>query len=111
MTTACQSSPQPHSSGMPAARITSGMATNTPTRTRWNVEFGSLSKSDRGIRGWVLVDPPVASRGEDVVVWSVIAAGRADEAAASVTLTVSGEVVIVLLLVQPETRLSACTLT
>src|ERR1700683_4111070 len=105
MTTACQSRPQPHISGIAAIKATSGTATNSPTRKRWNVEVGSSAKSGRGVRDWVLVASPSVAPGAGV--WSVSAAGCAAEAASawwtvSAGRTVSGEVVIVLLVVQQD---------
>src|SRR5580704_9118202 len=97
MTTACQSRPQPHSSGIAATTATSGTVTNRPTRKRCNAEFGSSLRSGRGVRGWVLTTPPIVPPGAGA--WSVRAEGRAAEAA-PVGWTVSGEVVIVLLWVQ-----------
>jgi len=76
----------------------SGMATKTPTRTRWNVEDGSSSNSDLG---WTLValpiDPPAVGAVAGEAWAAVLAAGRAGEVVTSVSLTVSGDVVIVLL--------------
>src|ERR1700730_69164 len=97
MTMSCQPRPQPHSSGMAAIRATSGTVTNSPTMKRWSAELGSSSKSGRGVRGWVLTAPPGVLPGAGA--WCVRADGRGAEAA-PVTWTVSGEVVIVLLLVQ-----------
>src|SRR5580704_3976718 len=107
MTTACQSRPQPHSSGIAATTATSGMVTNSATRKRCNAEFGSSSRSGRGVRGWVLTAPSSVPPGAGA--WSVRAAGRAAEASPALW-TVSGEVVIVLLLVQtdPGTDRSWC---
>jgi hypothetical protein len=76
----------------------SGMATKTPTSTRWNVEDGSSSNSDLG---WTLVAPPMDPSAAGAVVdeaWAaVVAVGRAGEVVTSVSLTVSGDVVILLL--------------
>src|ERR1700729_1178021 len=103
MTAACQSRPQPHSSGIAATTATSGTVTNSPTRKRWSPEFGSSERSGRGVRGWVLTAPSSVPPGAGS--WSVRAAGRATEASPA-TWTVSGEVVIVLLLVQTDLRAS-----
>src|ERR1700722_635770 len=97
MTTSCQPRPQPHSSGIAAIRATSGTVTNRPTMKRWNAEFGSSSKSGRGVRGWVLTASPSVPPGAGA--GSVRAEDRAAEAA-PVAWTVSGEVVIVLLWIQ-----------
>ena len=98
MTTSCQPSPQPHSSGMAAISAMNGTATKTPTSTRLNVEVGSSSKSGRG---WVLValptGPPVAGAVGDGAWIVVVTVGRAGEVVTSAALTVSGDVVIVLL--------------
>src|SRR6516225_8248057 len=100
MTTSCQPRPQPHSSGIAAIRATSGTATNTPTRKRWADEVGSSSMSGLGVRDRVLAVPPLAPSSEaGAAARSVVAGGRA-VAVASATLTMSGEVVIVLLLVR-----------
>src|ERR1700678_2696450 len=100
MITSCQFRPQPHSSGMAATSARNGMATNTPTSTRWNVEVVSSAMSGRVGRTWVLVsgpaDPLVAGVVSEVT-WSVGVADGAEEIVASVALTVSGVAVIVLL--------------
>src|SRR5580693_5328189 len=114
MITSCQPRPQPHSSGMAATSAASGMATNRPTRKRWNAEFGSSAKSDLAGRGSVLVVPPTGPAGAGAVGAvagsAVVAVGRDGARAASAALTVSGDVVIVLLWFG-ETGRSACTLT
>src|SRR5271154_6708987 len=102
MTTSCQPSrPQPHASGIAATSATSGMATKTPTRTRWKVEDGSSSNSDLAERNLVLLAPstglpaPVAVGDE---AWTAVGTGGcAGEIVTSAALTVSGDVVIVLL--------------
>src|SRR5579871_4197988 len=99
MTTSCQPRPQPHSSGIAATRAASGTATNSPTRNRWNVEFGSSSRSGRGVRAWVLVAPPSVPPGAGA---RFVRVADCAAEAAPVTRTVSGEVVIVLLLVKAE---------
>src|SRR5260370_20011690 len=108
MTTACQPRPQPHNSGIAATRATSGTVTNRPTMKRWNAELGSSSKSGRGVRGRVLTAPPGVPPGAGA--WSVKAEDRA-AGAAPVAWTMSGEVVIVLLLVQAGEARAAGTLT
>src|SRR5580704_2864129 len=104
MTTSCQPRPQPHSSGMAATSATRGMATKTPTRTRWNVGVDSSSKSGRDGRIRVLVVPPMgpadAGAAGDVAGPAVVAADRVGAMVASAALTVSGDVVIVLLWVR-----------
>ena len=89
---------------MAATSATSGMATNTPTRKRWNVEVGSSSKSGLVGRSPVLVVLPMgpADAGVvgDVAGSAVVAASRAGAMVASAALTVSGDVVIVLLWVR-----------
>src|SRR5208282_4681212 len=105
MTTSCQFRPQPHSSGTAAISATSGTATKTPTRKRWNVGVVSSSRSGRAGRGWVLVvlptGPADAGMVGDVARPAVVA---------STALTVSGDVVIVLLGYRRRDR-SAYTLT
>src|SRR5580700_5183376 len=90
MITSCQPRPQPHNSGMAASRATSGMATNTPTSTRWKVEVASSSKSGRTARGRA-VAPVVAPvlltvSGEVVIVLLGVTAGRAERLYAYVTV-------------------------
>src|SRR5580704_8451270 len=86
---------------MAATSATSGMATKTPTKTRWNVEVGSSSRSGRVGRIRVLVVPPMGPADAGVVGdetrSAVVAASRALATVASAALTVSGDVVIVLL--------------
>src|ERR1017187_3531184 len=97
MTTSCQPRPQPHSSGMAASSASSGTATNTPTRTRWKVELGSSSMSGLAGRIWVLVAPPPAGEVGATAGSVALAASGGGKVVASATLTVSGDVVIVLL--------------
>src|SRR5580704_2744518 len=101
MITSCQPRPQPHSSGMAATSAASGMATNSPTRKRWSGEFGSSSRSGLTLwagRGWGLVVavtvPPVVPADAGVAWFALVASAVV---VASAALTVSGEVVIVLL--------------
>jgi hypothetical protein len=89
---------------MAATSATNGTATKTPTRTRWNVAFGLSTRSGLVGRAWVLVarpmDPPVAGTVGDVAWSAMVAASRAGEVVASAALSVSGDVVIVILWVR-----------
>src|SRR5260370_41700506 len=83
---------------MAAASATSGMATKTPTRKRWNAEFGSSSRSGRIGRSVVLVAPPMVPADAGVVGEvarsAVAAASRAGAMVASAALPGSGDRVI-----------------
>ena len=86
---------------MAATSATSGTATNRPTRKRWADETGSSSRSGRALwagRGWVLAvavtDPPVVPADTGMAWFALVASAVV---VASAALTVSGEVVIVLL--------------
>src|SRR5579859_7871481 len=86
---------------MAAASARSGMATKTPTRKRWSAELGSSSRSGRVGRSMVLEAPPIGPADAGIVgevaLSAVAAASRAGAMVASAALTVSGDVVIVLL--------------
>ena len=112
---------------MAAISASSGTATNTPTSTRWNVEFGSSAKSGRITRGWLVAVSPVLAVSPMTSVLLVLpmtlplagdgfcavlaVAGSAGAVVALAALTVSGDVVIVLLWIRDATDRSACTLT
>src|SRR5579862_5563238 len=87
MITSCQPRPQPHNSGMAASSASSGMATNAPTSTRWKVEVGSSSKSGRAaVRGLAAASAGLTVSGEVVIVLLGVTAGRAERLYAYVTV-------------------------